>query len=125
MPTGVGPVTATIATSEALAAGALVNVYLNSSTPNVRNADATTNGKPCDGFVLSAFPSGNALVYFDDMLTGLTGLTVGAMYYLATTAGGVTATPPSASGNIVQKIGKAISTTCISFDPNNNYITLA
>lgn len=48
----------------------------------------------------------------DGVLTGLTGLTAGATYYLsADTAGLMVATAPSEAGKFVTKIGTAISTT--------------
>lgn len=48
-----------------------------------------------------------------DAITGQTGgLTVGAIYYLSpSTAGQLTATPPSAVGHFVARVGKALSET--------------
>lgn len=51
----------------------------------------------------------------------LTGLTVGATYYLATTAGGVTTTAPSGAGNFVQKLGKAVTATELIVSANDPY----
>jgi hypothetical protein len=119
MPTGIGADTRTITTSEALSAGDFINVH-DSTGVKVRKADATAEGKEAAGFVLSAASSGaSALVYFEGTVTGLTGLTIGARYYLATTAGGVTATPPSGVGNVVQYLGVAVSATEISFEPGD------
>lgn len=106
-----------ITASEDLAAGNLVNVW-NSSGAKVRKADATTAGKPAHGFVLAAVSSGApATVYFEG-LVGRPVLTPGD-YYLSTTPGGVTATPPSGSGNVVQRIGVAVSTTAIDFEADD------
>jgi hypothetical protein len=44
-------------------------------------------------------------------LEGFVGLTPGAVYYLNTVDGGITATPPSAGGTIKQKVGRAMSAT--------------
>jgi hypothetical protein len=119
MPTGVGPATVTITASEALSAGDVINVH-DSTGPKVRKADATSVGKEAHGFVLAAVANAaSATVYLSGTLSGLTGLTVGANYFLATTAGGVTATPPSAAGNVNQYIGRAVSTSAIDFDPDN------
>jgi len=116
MPTGIGPDTASILTSEALAAGDLVNVYNNAGTANVRKADATTSGKEANGFVLAAFGSAvMASVYFEGSNTSVTGLTPGPQF-LATTAGGSTVTAPSASGNVVQRVGLATSATSLNFE---------
>lgn len=54
-----------------------------------------------------------------------TGLTAGATYYLSTTAGGYTATAPTATGDIVRIIGYAHSTTVLYFDPDSSYVEIA
>ena len=119
MPTGVGPDTKSIVASETLSAGNLVNVWSDAGTPKARKADATVAGKECCGFTLAGASAGQpALVYFEGVITGLTGLTPGARYYLATTAGGTTATAPSATGNVCQYVGTAISTTELTFEPD-------
>ena len=119
MPVGVGPDTAAINASENLAAGAMVNVFDNGGSVGVRNADSTTAGKETNGFVLAAVTASNpAQVFFEGIVTGLSGLTPGALYYTSTTAGGVTTTVPSASGNVVQSVGRALSATELSFEPS-------
>lgn len=125
MPSGIGAATVVIPASEALTAGAFVNIYDNAGVVTARNANATNNTKPANGFVKSAVASGaNATVYLDGANDALTGLTTGSRYYLSTTAGGVTATPPSATGNNLQFIGYATQTTAIQFTQNPG-ITLA
>jgi hypothetical protein len=116
MPVGIGADTATIQASEALAAGDFVNIHNVSGSPRVRKADASTAGKEAHGFVLAAVASGNnATVYFEGQNTQVTGRTPGARQYLsATTPGAATETPPSASGNVVQFLGVAVSATSIS-----------
>ena len=115
MPVGIGVDTAAITASEALAAGDWVNVW-NSSGAKVRKADATTAGKEAHGFVLAAVTSGNpATVYFEGTNTQVTGQTPGPVY-LQTAAGKGGATIPSASGNVVQSIGVAVSATAVNFE---------
>lgn len=118
MPVGVGPDTATITASENLAAGDLVNVWDDSGTTKIRKADATAEGKEADGFVLASVTSGQSgLVYFDGTISGLSGLTRGARYFLsADTPGAITTTPPSSTGNVVQRVGKAKSATELVFE---------
>ena len=115
MPAGVGVNTVSGTASEALAANDLVNIHAG----GVRKADATTEGKEAHGFVkASVASSGTATIYLPgDVITGLTGLTQGARYFLATTAGLTTATVPSTAGNVGQMIGIAASTTSILFEP--------
>ena len=115
MPVGIGADTSTISASEALAAGDWVNVW-NNSGAKVRKADATTAGKEAHGFVLAAVTSGNpATVYFEGTNTQVSGQTPGPVF-LQTTAGVGGPTVPSASGNVVQQIGVAVSATAVNFE---------
>jgi hypothetical protein len=117
MPVGIGADVATIAASENLAAGDFVNVH-DSSGAKVRKADATTAGKEAHGFVLAVVTSGNnATVYFEGTNTGVSGATPGPVY-LSATAGLTAATAPSSSGNVVQRVGVAVSATAINFEPH-------
>lgn len=116
MPVGIGADTAAIATSETLAAGDFVNIW-DSTGAKVRKADATTAGKEAHGFVLSAFTHPTtATVYFEGTNTAVSGKTPGVQF-LQTTAGTSGSTAPSASGNVVQKLGVAVSATAINFEP--------
>ena len=117
MPDGIGAETQVMAASEALAENDVVNIYDDSGTTKCRKADATDASKPAHGYVKAAVELGaNATVYTDGYLPG-TGYTVGSKYFLATTPGGVTTTPPSATNNITQEIGSAVSVTAIKFEP--------
>lgn len=122
MPTGIGADTASIVTSENLAAGDLVNVYNNGGTPTARKADASVTGKEAVGFVLAGSTSpAAALVYFEGQVTGLTGMTPGARQYLSgTTPGQRTETPVTSPTNSVdQFVGTALSATVLSFEPDD------
>ena len=114
MPVGIGADTQSVTASEDLAAGDFVNVY-NSSGAKCRKADASTAGKEASGFVLAGVTSGNsATIYFEGTNTQVTGMTPGTVF-LSTTPGIATSTAPSASGNVVQRIGFATSATTINF----------
>lgn len=114
MPVGIGADTATITTSEALSAGDFVNVW-NSSGAKARKADASVAGKEAHGFVLAGVISGaSATVYFEGPNTQVTGATPGNVF-LSTTPGLSTSTAPSSAGNVVQRIGFAVSSTVINF----------
>lgn len=116
MPVGIGADTASITASEALAAGDFVNVFDDSGSFKVRKADATTSGKEAHGFVLASVSSAaSATVYFEGTNTQVTSMTAGPVF-LGTTAGKGTATAPSGSGNIVQRIGVATSATTVNFE---------
>lgn len=121
MPVGFGDDTASITAGENLAAGDFVNVY-NDSGAKVRKADATTAGKEAHGFVLASVDSGDpASVYFEGTNTQVTSATPGVVY-LSATAGGFTSTAPSSTGNVVQKLGVAVSSTAISFEAQQHIV---
>ena len=115
MPTGVGRDVNTYTASEALAAGAVVNVWDDAGTIKIRNADASTN-KAAHGFVSQAVVSGAvAEVYAEGTNASVSGLS-DVDLYLSTTAGQVTGTIPTASGHIVQKVGVYASAASFNFE---------
>ncbi|AND75563.1 hypothetical protein [Nostoc phage N1] len=118
MPSGLGAATKSVVASEALVAGDFVNIYNNAGTLNVRKAD-NSNGRPANGFVLSAFASSaSATVYLQGENTGRTGLTPGTVYFLGT-AGGAATSAPTASGTIIQQLGYSTGATSINFEYND------
>lgn len=117
MPAGIGADTKSLTASEAISAGDIVNIH-DSTGAKARKADATSSGKHAVGFAPSAIANGaSGTVQFEGTISGLSGLTIGATYYLSTTAGGITTTAPTGAGQIVQKVGVAISATELSFEP--------
>jgi hypothetical protein len=119
LPSGLGATTKVAATTENLSSGEIVNLFNDSGTVKARKADAS-NGRRAHGFVLAATTSpANATVYLDGTITGLTGLTPGAAYYLSgATAGAVTATAPTTASYISQEVGIALSSTELNFEEN-------
>jgi hypothetical protein len=107
--------------SEALAAGDLCNVYTNAGVATIRKADATDDTKPANAFVIAAVLITATASWFGPALidTAVTGLTPGTTYFLATTPGTVTATPPASAGNLIQKVGFAKSATELVFFPSD------
>ena len=107
--------TITATAAAALSAGNLV--YIDSATGQVRPADNSL-GRKTSGFVLSAYGAGaTATVRTAGRLTGLSGLTPGSPYYLAT-AGGITDTAPTTTGLTWQYVGVAVSATELNFTPS-------
>ncbi len=123
MPVGVTPEVTIVTTSEGLAAGDFVNIW-DSTGPKARKADATAAGKEAVGFVLAAFTaSTSATVYHEGANTSLSGLTVGARYYLSAASPGTpTTTPPDAAGNVLQFLGHAVSTTKLVFEADEGIV---
>lgn len=121
MPAGIGADSIVAVASETLSAGDFVNLWNNASVLNVRKADGTAAGKPCDGFVSSAVTSGaNATVNFEGQNNALSGLTIGARYYLSgATAGAAVSVPVTGSGKVHQYLGKALSATNLTFEADD------
>lgn len=121
MPTGIGADVNSVITKDALGAGDFVNIYFDATDVAVRcrKADGTTVGKEANGFVLSAFIiDSTASVYSEGSNTSLTGLDDGNVHFLSTIAGQATSTVPTTSGNIVQRLGRAVSDTTLVFEPS-------
>lgn len=123
MAAGTGQDVKPILASENLSIG-LVNFYNNAGVTNVRKADASAPGKEANGYVLSAWTSGQtADVFMEGTLSGLSGMTPGARQYLsATTPGARTETAPTGAGQVVQFVGHALSATELSFEPEDGDI---
>ena len=123
LPTGIGADVAIIVASENLSVGDLVNVFDDSGTTKVRKADAATAGKHVHGFVTASVTSGqNASVYFEGTVSGLTAVPAGDLYLSATTPGGFTATAPSGTGKVVQRIGVGITSTSLNFEAGQRFV---
>ena len=113
---------------EALSAGNLICV-IDSTGAKVVKADASSGTvRRAVGYVLAAISDTAAgeVHLGNGILSGLSALTIGAIYYLHTTAGGIT-TDVSAytTGDIVQVVGMAISATELAFIDNGMVIVLA
>lgn len=99
--------------------GAAINFYDNAGVLTVRNANATNNTKPCQGFCTNAggITTGN-IGQIQTRLgnVSVTGLTNGASYFLSTTDGLIANVPAVAAGNISQFIGFAIANNVLAFN---------
>jgi hypothetical protein len=85
-----------------------------SAADNVDRSDASVvSDRPVIGFVHSKPTTTTCRVQYAGDLSVFVGLTVGATYYLDTTAGQITTTPPSGTGNIVQEVGFARNATTL------------
>lgn len=111
--------TESVTASASISAKSAVNVYDNGGVKSVRPADNTTAGSEANAWAAAAITNGAVgnVVMGEQIVTGLTGLTVNAKYFLGT-AGGYTVTPPTSSGNVVQEIGTATSATELFFSPS-------
>ena len=120
MPVGLAPEVVVCPAYEALTAGNLIHLFNDGGTLKARKADAS-NAWRADGFILASVDSGaNATVYLEGNITGLSGKTIGATQWLSATAGALVevGSLPSGTGKIIQQIGKAVSATEITFEPD-------
>lgn len=123
LPTGIGADVAVVATSENLAAGDFVNIYDATGAPAARKADASAAGKHAHGFVLEAVTSGNlAAIYFEGTNDQLSGQVAGDVFLSPTTPGQVTPTAPTGAGQVVQKLGVAVSATAVNAEIGQHYV---
>jgi len=103
--------------------GSAINLFASAGSLFVQNANATDNTKQCDGFCSQ--PNGivaggiGEVILSDGVNSYLTGLVTGSRYYLSTTSGNYTTIPPTASGNLQQSLGIAISSTVLRFWTGN------
>ena len=117
MPVGVAAEVLTLTATEAIAAGAAVNVWLSGGVLKARNADAPT-AKQADAYASAAVLSGASGTFYlpGTVNAQLSGRTIGATQYLGT-AGAWVETPPTGAGTYQQILGKATSATEATFAP--------
>lgn len=88
-------------------------VYLNAADSVKKALAAAISTAQAIAIATTTITNGTTGIYRTAaILSGLTGLTAGAVYYLsATTAGQMTTTAPSSPGQYVVRLGTAVSTT--------------
>lgn len=100
---------------EDIVAGAIVSFYDVSGVLTAQNANATAAGKPARAFASGIVATGS---YGQFILCGINpyigGLTNGATYYLSNTNGLIA----PAAGTILQRIGFAVGTSKLYFNPD-------
>lgn len=103
-------------------------VYFDGTAGEWLAADANGTGTfPAEGIAVTSGTDGNPLtVLFKGFVRNdAWAWTPGGAIYLDTTAGGLTQTAPSTSGDKVQRVGKAYTADKAWFDFNDTYLTVA
>lgn len=105
-----------VTASELVPLGAMINLFNSAGVLKVRNANATTNAKPADGYCTTA--GGIALGAVGEVQLGhgvvsLVGVTIGQRYWLSVVNGLITTVAPVAAGNIEQYIGIGIDANSV------------
>ncbi len=131
LPAGVGAATHVGTATEALAAGDFVQVYDVAGVKSVRKASAAAgSARAADGFVVAGVANGApATVYaggLNGAVSGIAAADVGKPVFLSPTVpGGFTFTPPSATGQLLQRLGVATATSQIAANIGASPITRA
>lgn len=113
MPVGIGADVKALELTEDVSAGDYVNIFDDAGTPKARLADQS-NDRAAHGFVKAAGLTGETVnVFFEGPNSGLSSLTAGARYYLASN-GDITNSAPAAG--LLQFLGVAIDDTQINTD---------
>lgn len=104
--------------------GSYVNVYDTvylSGFETVDQADASNLATcPVAGIVVAKPTATTATVLHTGEVTGLSGLTTGSQYFLGAAPGATSPTAPTGAGQVVQNLGRAISTTKLLWMPSPN-----
>lgn len=121
LPVGIGADVAIVPAGEALSAGDFVYIAADGTA---NRAVADVGGFDAIGFTLDSVTAGaDTTVYFEGRNTSLTGLMVGARYYLSdVTPGGLTSTPVIGAGKRHQFLGKAITAESLSFEADDGIL---
>lgn len=94
-----------------------------SGVPSIDFAIASNTDRPAEAFTATDITKNDSgVVYQHGYITGLSGLTPGATYFLSDTAGEITATAPTSSGYLRQVVGIAINETTLHFKPEKPVI---
>lgn len=122
MPSGITPDQKAGTSNGAITAKDLV--YMEAAGTIARASAAAGTPHRCDGWATTSVATGQPVIMqLEGKISGLTGLVAGTKYFLSnTTAGGLTATPPSATGEMWQYVGTAMSTTELNFEPDTEVI---
>ncbi len=115
MPVGIGAETQLATATENLSEGDWVHIFNNAGVRSMRKALAADATRPADGYVINAVTLGaQDLVYTDGKnakvaLGSFVLNDLGKRVFLSpSTAGGSTITPPTTSGQLLQKVGKLV-----------------
>lgn len=116
--------TATLTAGTNLTNGNLVYMATADGKMELTDADASSTTA---GLLAMTTGTVNENATGEFLLEGIyttSGLTAGATYYVSTTAGAITSTAPTGTGDAVRIVGYAISSTLLWFCPNANSTTV-
>lgn len=99
-------------TFEAVSDGDALYMRTSDGQVGLAQADGTADEALVVGFADDDAASGATVkVLVAGLLDGQTGIDAGDIYYLSTTAGEISTTPPSSAGHFVTRVGEGATTT--------------
>ena len=106
----------TFTAGENLVLGDWVYVSAANTVSKAQADDEAT--MPCIGVAIETINNTESgTIRLDGVMTGLSSLTAGDVYYVDhSSAGAIVSTTPSSSGHVIQRVGTAISTTELQID---------
>jgi hypothetical protein len=112
--------------TEVISYGAIVSPIDSGGKTKVRNANATNNTRFACGICNTVGGAGAGdyceVIGLRGIVSGITGMTRGTIYFLSTTNGLITNAEPVAAGNIGQVIGFAIATNRLWLNINLQFV---
>lgn len=94
----------------------------------IARASAAAAGNQCIGWATSSVATANpVIIQLEGKISGLSGLTPGARYFLSdVTPGGLLIAPgPTGAGKLAQYVGTAVSATELDFEPDDAILLVA
>lgn len=108
-----------------LAPGEFVNLFFTSGQRRARKANAVDATTPAHGYVLDTITATTSGVVYLDGLNSqyprgtMTTADIGKRAFLSTSAGAITLTPPSTTGNLIQMVG-----VIVAVDTTSNLVSI-
>lgn len=99
-------------------------VYYDHLNSRMEKADADVRSLAAQAIIVHKPTSTTAICADSGVSKAQSGLTAGADYYLSTTAGVIVTSVPSGTGDIIQRVGRAMGTTQLKIEIDTRPITL-
>lgn len=121
-----GEISKSAAAANAFSAGSVGYLHTD-DTVILADADAAGTASPMLLMATTSISGGASGTFCRGGLVTVTthGFAIGAPLYLSTTAGALTATAPSATGDIVRPVAYALDANTLDFRPDSTFVEVA
>lgn len=102
----------------AIAAGQVINLFSNGGVLGARLASASSSTTMAHGIANTTCAAGQRfeMQFLRSLVTSISGMIVGNVYYLGVTAGAIQNLPPTVAGTIAQPVGLAATSSILIMD---------